>query len=55
MKKIREIIAYKHYFEEFLLQQPVKVQDKISKFLEAFETLERIPVSYLKIVTGTNG
>jgi len=55
MEKIREIIAYKHYFEEFLLQQPVKVQDKIFKILEAVETLERIPANYLKMVSGTNG
>jgi hypothetical protein len=28
MNKVREVIAYKHYFEEFLLAQPIKVQDK---------------------------
>jgi len=55
MEKIREIIAYKHYFEEFLVQQQVKVQDKIFKILEAIETLERIPTNYLKQITGTNG
>lgn len=55
MEKIREIIAYKHYFEEFLLQQPVKVQDKIYKILEAIETLERVPENYLKMVSGTIG
>lgn len=55
MEKIREIIAYRHYFEEFLVQQPIKVQDKIYKILEAIETLERIPANYLKMVSGTNG
>lgn len=55
MEKIREIIAYKSYFEDFLLQQPIKVQDKIFKILEAIETLERIPTYYLKQITGTNG
>lgn len=55
MEKIREIIAYKHYFEEFLLEQPIKVQDKIYKVLEAIETLERIPTNYLKLIIGTNG
>jgi hypothetical protein len=39
MEKIREIVAYKHYFEEFLAKQPRKVQDKIFKVLEAIETL----------------
>ena len=55
MEKIREIIAYKNYFEDFLTQQPIKVQDKIFKILEAIETLERIPTTYLKLIIGTNG
>lgn len=46
--KVREVIAYKHYFEDFLKEQPVKVQDKIYKIIEAIETLERIPKNYLK-------
>jgi phage-related protein len=55
MEKIREIVAYKHYFEDFLVEQPKKVQDKIYKVLEAIETLERIPTNYLKLIVGTNG
>lgn len=55
MEKIRVIIAYKNYFEDFLSVQPVKVQDKIFKILEAIETLERIPTTYLKIIVGTDG
>ena len=55
MEKIREIIAYKNYFEDFLRIQPVKVQDKIFKILEAIETLERIPTTYLKLIVGTSG
>ncbi len=47
MDKIREIIAYKNYFEDFLTSQPIKVQDKIFKILEAIETLERIPATKL--------
>jgi phage-related protein len=42
MERIREIIAYKNYFEDFLKEQPAKVQDKIFKILEAIETLERV-------------
>lgn len=53
--KIREIVAYRHHFEEFLLGQPKKVQDKIYKVLEAIETLERIPTNYLRLIVGTNG
>lgn len=55
MEKIREIVAFKNYFEDFLTKQPAKVQDKIFKILEAIETLERIPTNYLKIIVGTNG
>lgn len=53
--KVREIIAYKDYFEHFLLAQPIKIQDKIFKILQAIETLERVPSNYLKHITGANG
>lgn len=55
MKKVREVIAYRHYFEEFLISQPVRVQNKIFKIVEAIETLERIPGNYLRPMTGTKG
>ena len=53
--KVREVIAYENHFEEFLLEQPIKVQDKIFKIIEAIETLERVPSNYLKSMEGTNG
>ena len=53
--KVRKVIAYGKYFEEFLLVQPIKVQDKIFKIIEAIETLERIPSNYLKSIVGTKG
>lgn len=53
--KVREVIAFKNYFEDFLLEQPKKVQDKIFKIIEAIETLERVPSNYLKHLVGTNG
>lgn len=55
MNKVREVIAYEHYFEEFLLAQPTKVQDKIFKVIEIIETYERVPSNYLKVIVGTNG
>lgn len=55
MEKIREIIAYRNYFEDFLKQQPIKVLNEIFKILEAIETLERIPTNYLKLIVGTSG
>ena len=53
--KVREVISYKHYFEDFLVKLPTKVQDKIFKIIEAIETLERIPSNYLKYIKGTEG
>ena len=53
--KVRTVIAYKDYFEDFLKKQPRKVQDKIFKIIEAIETLERVPSNYLKAITGTKG
>jgi len=53
--KVREVIAYKDYFEDFLKNQPPKVQDKIFKVIEAIETLERVPKNYLKSIQGTKG
>ena len=55
MNKVREVIAYKNYFEDFLRQQPKKVQDKIFKIIEAIEILERVPLNYLKHVEDTQG
>lgn len=53
--KVREVIAFENHFEDFLLEQPVKVQDKIFKIIEAIETLERVPSNYLKSLEGTDG
>ena len=53
--KVREVLAYKNYFEDFLMEQPRKVQDKIYKIIEAIETLERVPSNYLKSMEGTSG
>ena len=55
MEKIREVIAYKNYFVDFLTKQSIKVQNKIFKIIEAIETLERISTTYLKLLSGTNG
>jgi phage-related protein len=55
MNKIREVLAYKHYFEDFLKEQPHKVQNKIFKVIEAIEVLERVPTNYLKYLEGTRG
>ena len=53
--RYREVILYKDYFEDFFKQQSRKVQDKIIKVLDILETVERVPITYLKYVEGTNG
>jgi len=55
MKKVRQVIAYKNYFEDFLLEQPMKIQDKIYKVIEIIETYKRIPSTYLKAIIGMKG
>lgn len=53
--KIRTIIAYKSYFEEFFTKQKSKVQDKIIWTFNLIEELPRVPESYLKHIENTNG
>ncbi|MDM1450912.1 type II toxin-antitoxin system RelE/ParE family toxin [Myroides odoratimimus] len=53
--KIREVVMYKNYFNEFLSKQPLKVQMKIIKIIEAVEVLDRIPSNYMKHILGTVG
>ena len=55
MEKIRTIVAYKHYFEEFLAKQPVKVQNKIYKIFEIIEFQQYIPSGFLEHIKGTDG
>jgi phage-related protein/DNA-binding XRE family transcriptional regulator len=51
--KIREVVAYGNYFQDFLESLPVKVQNKIFKIIEAVEILQRVPQQYLKSISGS--
>lgn len=53
--KVREVVTYKHYFDDFFKEQTRKVQDKIIKVLDIIEQVERVPTTYLKYMEGTNG
>jgi hypothetical protein len=53
--KIRTIVAYKDYFEEFLVKQPVKVQNKIYKIFEIIEYQQHIPTRIIEHIKGTEG
>lgn len=46
--KVREVITYKEYFDDFFKKQPQKVRDKIIKVLDIIEQIDRIPTTYLK-------
>lgn len=53
--KVRNVITYKDYFDNFFKAQTQKVRDKIIKILDIIEQVERIPSTYLKYIEGTNG
>ena len=55
MDKIREVVAYKDHFEVFLKKQTVKLQNKIYKVIEAIETFERVPETYLRPIKIKKG
>ncbi|MDP5201737.1 type II toxin-antitoxin system RelE/ParE family toxin [Flavobacterium sp. DG2-3] len=55
MKKRREIIFFKNYFEEFFLKQGEKVKAKIIWTLQLIEELDKIPETYLKHIESTDG
>lgn len=54
-KQLREVIAYKNFFEDFLKTQPIKVQNKIFKIIEIIETIQRVPINYLKAIVNADG
>ena len=53
--KVRTIIFYKDYFEEFFLKQRDKVKDRIIWTLDLIEEIHNVPETYLKHITKTNG
>ncbi len=54
-QKIRTIITYKNYFEEFLNKQTKKVKEKISWTLLLIQEVKQVPETYLKHIEGTEG
>jgi phage-related protein len=55
METIRQIIAYKNYFEDFLLALDIRTQNKIYKIISLLETMEKVPSNYFKHISGTKG
>ncbi len=48
MKKIRTVVTYRNYFQDFYAEQTEKVQNKIAKTFEIIEYIDKIPERYLK-------
>ncbi len=53
--KVREIIFFEDYFEKFFIKLSAKVKAKIIWTFELIEEIQRVPDSYLKHITGTDG
>lgn len=54
-KKFRKVVYYKDYLRDFLKAQTTNVKRKIIWTLELIEDLEKVPETYLKHLTGTEG
>jgi phage-related protein len=53
-EKIRDILFFESYFEDFFVQQKPKVKEKIIWTLELLQELPVIPTQYLKHIYGTD-
>ena len=51
----RQIVFYKHYFMDFYLELPEKVQEKIEYVFKIIRTVQNVPKKFLKSITGTIG
>lgn len=54
-QKIRQVVFYQDYFEQFFLLQKPKVKEKILWTLELIEDLLMVPETYLKHIENANG
>lgn len=55
MEKIRTVVAYKSYFEDFIKKLRPNVVRKILQILRIVETLEMIQSNFLKHIEGADG
>jgi len=51
----RQIIFYKHYFIDFYLELPEKVQEKIEFVFKIIRTVQHVPKKFLDYLAGTDG
>ncbi|MFZ9848449.1 MAG: type II toxin-antitoxin system RelE/ParE family toxin [Flavobacteriales bacterium] len=55
MEKVRYVIFYKHYFNEFYDKQRPTVKEKIAWTLRVIEHIHKVPKEYLKHIENTEG
>ena len=55
LKKFSTIVAYKDYFEAFLMKQRQKGREKIIWTFLLIEEMQQVPDTYLKHLEGTEG
>ncbi len=55
MENHRQIIFHEHYFIDFYLAQPEKVQEKIEYVFKILRTVQFVPKKFLDHIVGTNG
>ncbi len=55
MDRIREVVYYRHFFEEFYYSQSPKIKEKIDFVLFIISHAERIPEKFLKHIEGQKG
>lgn len=54
-EKYRQVYLYENYFSDFFTKQKQKVKDKIIWTFKLIETIQQVPVDYLKHIEGTDG
>ena len=54
-EKLRDILFFESYFEDFFVHQKPRVKEKIIWTLELLQELPVIPAQYLKHIHGTDG
>ncbi|HQW18498.1 MAG TPA: type II toxin-antitoxin system RelE/ParE family toxin [Bacteroidia bacterium] len=51
----RQIIFHKHYFMDFYIELPGKVQEKIEYVFKIIRNVKNVPKKFLEHLTGTEG
>ena len=55
MKTERQIIFYKHYFQDFYSEQSGRVQEKIEFVFKIIKTVQNVPKKFLEHMSETEG